>query len=480
MTWQSQMTPAALRPRSASLAAVVLLLTPAALLGASAMRAHGLAKSVAVGVCVTLIIEGLYLLSPHSPNRALGSRLVFAFYATAYLVLRFNNPDLSSPFTHASLAAVLLVPVALFARYEVSAAGGSGRHAKFLVRKLLARDDWPATFAEYPAIPEVRGLREALRDDAGPVLPLLAHEDGRIQVAALTALEFQPVWRKGQAEAVIQRANFTDEPAVRAAAVSALGRVSKPRHLACLLPFLRDHPAAVRHAAAAAFLWDAARRWPEIRSAVRSALADSQAARDGPLPCSSALPPAALDDLIVWSAESGSVGKRATQTLVRHCKKAIQEDGSAEAIRRVTCLVTHPKVPPAIRVEVAHRLRDANEFPTEIAARLVGPGSPTMLRVIAAGALLSQGNDEQAVEALRQAARQPNREIALAAAGTIQRFLGVDMGLPVGGQLPPSNSREATEVTRKVLTWASDPGPQTETETPADAVIPAPTDAAYF
>src|SRR5262249_59049896 len=98
-------------------------------------------------------------------------------------------------------------------------------------------------------------------------------------------------------------------------------------------------------------------------------------------------------DLMVWSSESGSVGKRATQTLVRHCKKAIQEDGSAEAIRRVTGLVTHPKVPPALRVEVAHRLRDANEFPAEIAARLIGLGNPTMLRVIAAGALLSAGPD---------------------------------------------------------------------------------------
>jgi len=478
MTRPAAITPAAGGPRFASLTAAALLLTPAALLWASAMRAEGVARSVAVGVSVTLTIEGLFLLTRYGPQRAACSRFVLAFYAAAFLILRFNNPDLASPFAHLCLAAILLLPVVVFARREVAAAGGTGRRAKFLVRRLLARQDWPVNYADYRALPEVVLLRQALRDDAAPALPLLSHDDPRVQVGALTAMEFQPVWRKGQAEAVIQRANYTEEPAVKAAAVLALGNVTKPRHLACVLPFLRDASDVVRHAAAMAVLWDATRRWPDIRLAVRQALADPQAARDGPVPCSSALPKAALDDLVTWSSEAGPVGKRATQTILRHCKKSIHEDGSPEAVGRVTELVTDPRVPPAIRVELAHRLQDANEFSPAIAARLIGPTSPTMLRVIAAGSLLSERSNPEAIGVLRAAAKQPNREIALAAAGMIQRFLGVDMGLPVGRPLPAANTREAAEVTRKVLSWASDA--ETHTETPPDSVVPSPADAAYF
>jgi hypothetical protein len=102
-----------------------------------------------------------------------------------------------------------------------------------------------------------------------------------------------------------------------------------------------------------------------------------------------------------------------------------------------------------------------------------------MLRVLAAGAVLSRRGDPRAVEVLREAARQPNREIALAAASIVQKYLSLDMGLPVGAALPATNSREAADVTRRVLKWATEPGSQFGVETPSDAVIPAP-DAAYF
>jgi HEAT repeat protein len=298
-------------------------------------------------------------------------------------------------------------------------------------------------------------------------------------MAALTALEFHPTWRTGQAEAVLQRATYTDTPAVRAAAMLALGNVVKTRHVHAMLPYMYDAAPEVRQAAAVAVLWDAPNRWNEIRSQVRAALAAPHAAKDGPLPCSGSLPPAALEDLVNWSSESGSIGKRATATLVRHCKKAIHEDGSQEAIDRVTNLVANPKVPAAIRVEFAHRLQSADVFSPEVATRLLGPANPTMLRVLAAGAVLHHNNDPIAIEALREAAKQPNREITLAAAGIVQKYLGVDLGLPVGGDLPATNSREAAEIARRVQKWASDPGSQVGADTPADAEMPV-ADAAYF
>ena len=395
------------------------------------------------------------------------------------MVLRFDAPNFNSPATHLNLALSLLVPAGLFVRRELAATGGNARRVKFLIRQLLTRKDWPVLFSEYRECPHIQALREGLRDNAAPALPLLAHDEVRIQVAVLTALEFHPVWRKGQVESILQRATFSDEPAVRIAAVLALANVNKPRHLQSLLGFLRDPVADVRRAAAMAILWDAGRRWPDIRAQVRQALAAPHAVKDGALPCSAALPASALGDLVTWSVESGPIGRRAMQTLVRHCQKAIQEDGSPEAIGRVAALVADSKVPPGLRVEVAHRLQQADAFPHEIAYRLLGPSNPTMLRVLAAGAVLARHADPRAVEVLREAGRQPNREIALAAAAIVQKYLSVDMSLAVGGAMPLTNSREAADVTRRVLKWASDPGSQVGVETPVDAGVPA-ADAAYF
>lgn len=479
MTWPSQMLPTTRPPGVASLVSAVMLLGPAALLGLAAVRADGLARAVAAGVGVTIGLEALFFLVRYGPQRAAGSMFLLLFYGITAAVLRFNAPDLGSANTHLNLAAALLIPTGLFVRRELATTGGTARRVKFLIRQLLARKEWPVTFAVYRDCPQVQALREGLRDNAAPALPLLAHDDVRVQVAVLTALEFHPSWRKGQVETVLQRAHYSEEPAVRVAAVLALACVTKTRHLHGLLNFLRDPTAEVRRAAGMAVLWDAGRRWPDIRGQVRQALAAAHAAKDGALPCSAALSPAAVKDLVTWSSENGPVGKRSTQTLVRHCQKAIQEDGSPEAIARVVGLVCDPGVPPALRVELAHRLRQADALPSDIGSRLLGAGHPTMLRVLAAGAVLGRCGDPRAVEVLREAARQPNREIALAAAAIVQKYLSVDLGLPVGADLPAMNSREAADVTRRVFKWATDPGSQYGIETPSDAVIPAP-DAAYF
>jgi hypothetical protein len=473
------MTNAGRLPRVGGLVGAALLLAPSVMLMLSALQLEGPPRSIALGVSVTLAIEGLFLLTRYGPQRAMGSLFAVLFYGVCAGVMRFNSPDLSSAATHGLLAASILVPVGLFLKREVSTTGGNARRAKFLIRQLLARREWPIAPAEYRTCPLIAALREVLRENAAPVLPLLAHEDRRVQLAVLSALEFHPEWRKGQAEPVFQLASASDDTDVRVAAVLALANVKKSRHLNALLPFMRDYSEQVRRAATTAVLHDAAQRWPEIRGEVRQALAAPHAAKDGPLPCSGALSQAALEDLVNWSVESGPVGKRSTQTVVRHCKKAIHEDGSTEAIRRVSAMITNPKVPAGLRVELAHRLQVADVFPVDVASRLLGPANPTMLRVLAAGAILSHCEDPAAVEVLREACKQPNREITLASASLVQKYLSVDLGLPVGGALPATNSREAAEIARRVLRWASDPGSQVGAETPADAVI-HPADAAYF
>src|SRR5438105_381542 len=100
MTWPSQMTPAARPPRPASLLAAALLLGPAVLVGATAVRADGLARSVAAGMAVTLGLEAVFVLVRFGAQRAAASLFVFAFYGVAAVVLRFNAPDFSSVATH--------------------------------------------------------------------------------------------------------------------------------------------------------------------------------------------------------------------------------------------------------------------------------------------------------------------------------------------------------------------------------------------
>jgi HEAT repeat protein len=377
------------------------------------------------------------------------------------------------------LSAAILVAVLLVVRREVSTTGGNARQAKFLIGRLLARKDWPATFEEYKSCPLIHSLKDALGENAAPVLPLLAHDDIRVQMASLTALEFFPTWRKNQVEVLLQRAAYSDQPTVRAAVMLALANVVKSRHVNALLPFLTDSSDVVRRAAAIAILWDSSNRWSDVRTYIRAALGAPHAARDGPLPCSGSLPQAALQDLVNWAVESGPVGKRSTATLVRHCKKAIHEDGSPMAIDRVVSLVASTKVPAAIRVEIAHRLQTADAFPVDVAINLLGPASPTMLRVLAAGAILSNHNNTEAIEVLRDAAKHPNREITLVVANLVQKYLGVDLGLAVGGQPPATNSREAADIARRVQKWAADPTSQVGEETPADAEVVA-SDVAYF
>lgn len=437
---------------------LLLLLPCAAVVGSIATRT-GDCVLVAAIAATLLAIHGLYVLLRFGVYRASGSWFILSGYAVAFAAIRFNNPDLTSPIDHGLLGMCLLVPAIAFVRRSVSFnTGESARQAKMTIRQLLAREDIPETWNACRELPEVKELRQLVADDASPVLPLVVSPDVRHQLTGLAALECHPRWRTGQAETIIQRLNLSEDAEVRVAAIAALMNVSKSRHLQCLMPYLRDRSAEVRRATATALLWDARSRWQEVRSAFRQALADPQAAKDGPLPCSGQLPPSAIDDLIAWAYEVGPIGKRSIETIVRHCKKAIHEDGSPEALARVVGLVMNTKVPPGLRVELAHRLQSADEFPVDVAAKLIAPGQPTMLRLLAAGSILAVRDDQRAIEVLKESAKQPNRQIALVAAGLIQRFLAVDMGLPVGGELPHANSRQAAEVTRKVLAWATEGG----------------------
>src|SRR5262249_5702821 len=72
-----------------------------------------------------------------------------------------------------------------------------------------------------------------------------------------------------------------------------------------------------------------------------------------------------------------------------------------------------------------------------------------------------------AVTTLREIARKPNREIALAVAQIIQRRLGVDLGLNL--QHPPErHNPAAAEVTRPVMEGAAEVPPGEEAPAAAE------------
>ena len=82
--------------------------------------------------------------------------------------------------------------------------------------------------------------------------------------------------------------------------------------------------------------------------------------------------------------------------------------------------------------------------------------NPAPLRLLAVETLLAERDHPAAPAVLRDLARLPNREIALATAAVVQRRLGVDFGLKLNEPLPALHTRQAAEITRRVMKWAAE------------------------
>ena len=107
-----------------------------------------------------------------------------------------------------------------------------------------------------------------------------------------------------------------------------------------------------------------------------------------------------------------------------------------------------------LRIELAQLLQKYDQFTPEVLERMIDPANPSPLRLLAVEAMLKACPDERAVGVLREIARQPNRELALHAAVIVQRYLQVDLGLALGEPPPALHTRQAAEVTRRVIQWA--------------------------
>jgi HEAT repeat protein len=359
-------------------------------------------------------------------------------------------------FLHTCEAVLLVVPLGFFAVQCLRDSGAPAhRRARQLAQRLARRREWPADLDACRILPEVKALRESLHVDAAPALDLLSNPRPQVRIAALAALEFRPNWRSGQAELVLNAARRAVEPEIRAAAVYALANRDDREVIEGLAEFLCDPSYGVRQAANEALLWNSELRWPWIRMAVRRSLADPACLHDGALQHEGRqLTADAITDFTAWAAERGCLAIRAALTLGVHYQQVFAAGRDPALIADLIKQLTDPHSPAVLRLELARLLHQHGELDAGVMQKLVNAPAPAPVRLLAAEALMAEGEAPEAVAALHDLARLPNREIALATAEVVQRRLGVDMGLPRGQEPPPIHSRMAAEVARRVLAWA--------------------------
>ncbi len=436
---------------------LTILVLPAVLIGLVNLRAGREADPILwMGALFQAVVCAMAAWSSRLGREPVGPAVIM-LYVIALAWMLLGAPPREDWVVYLARSLLLVVPLGVFALQCLRDSGATTlRLARQLAARLGARRDWPADLMACRHLPEVKALREALHLDATPALELLANPRAAVRVAALAALEFRTSWRAGQPEVVLQLAKRAPEPEVRAAAVCALANVEDRLLIESLAELLRDPSPLVRQTTTEALLWNTEGRWHWVRDSVRHALADAAYQEDGPLRLNAnALTREAVADLHAWAAEKGLVAYRAALTLGNYFGQVLAAGSAPELLAQLRGQVTDLHTPAVLRLELTRLLHHYRELGEAELRRLVEPTMPAPVRLIAVEALLSQGDSPEALAALHDLARLPNREIALATADVVQRRLGVDLGLPRDEAPPPVQSRSAAEVAWRVLAWAS-------------------------
>jgi hypothetical protein len=436
---------------------ICLLLMPLTLLLIGSVRGGSPAPRLLwLGTVFQLMACGLALFGRQG-LREPTSAAILMLYAIALSWVVLGTTGTEDWFAHLAQAVLLVVPLVYFAVQCLLETGAPAlRRARRLAQRLSQRRDWPEQLHACRLLPEVKALREALHVDAGPALALLADQRAEVRVAALAALEFRQNWRPGQPQIVLQLAQRAIEPEVRAAAINALANVEDRIIIEAIAEFLHDSSKLVRQTAAEALLWNTEKNWPWIRLAVRRALADPVAQDDGPLRHQGEpLTAEAVADLTAWTTEKGVQALRAALTLGCHYQRLLALSTDAVLVEKLRRQLADAHTPALLRLELARVLSMHRELDDDLLRQLIDSANPAPLRLIAVEALLDKGQSAEAVAALHELARMPNREIALGIAQVVQRRLGIDLGVPADRSLPPLHSHEAAEIARRVLIWAT-------------------------
>jgi hypothetical protein len=441
-------------------ARVVIFLLPTALLVGASLRTTGQqALMLWMGTAFQALVCILSFLSRRSWTQSIAPSII-TLYLIALCWLWLGQP-LGDWYVGVAKAVLLIVPLLAFAYHTLHSSGAPAiRRARLLAARLASRRDWPADLAEMRGLPEIKALRAALYLDASPALALLLNPRPEVRAAALLALEFRRDWRPGQAELVLQTAQRAEQPMVRAAGAYALAAIEDRELVEKVANFLFDPSPEVRKAAVEALLWETEHRWGWIRFAVRKTLGDPLFQHDGPLwHEGQQLTREALNDLSAWTAEKGTIAARAALTLGAYYHRALTERSDEQLVQVLLDQLRSRATAPVLRIEIGRVLQKHQELDDSILSQLLDPSNPTPLRMIAIEAVLAEMSEgplhDTAVSALKDLARLPNREIALVSAAIIQRRLGVDLGLNLNQPLPALHSRQAAEITRKVMFWAT-------------------------
>lgn len=437
-----------------------LLLAPTSILGCLGLRLDSLPLLVGAGV-QALFVFVFFRSFPIWRPPASSSVIILYLIALGWLYL--PTRDSTDWAVHVGQGVLLMAAVGLVAIHDLTRTGAEPlRLANKWSRRITGRTHWPMQIIECRSLPEVHRLKEAIREDARPALALLTDPRPEVVTAALGAMEYRPRWRPGEAELVLKVARRATDPGLRVAAAYALASVESAELISGLAAFLRDPSAEVRHAAAEALLWEGDRRWGFARDAVREALADPKMASDGPLFTGTMrLPVAAIADLTTWAADHPPLARRAIVTLIEQHNRGLLDAERPELSSELAGQMFDPETPPALRVELAALLRDHRHLSPDLLDRLTNPDQPGPMRLFAAEVmLLANPNDPDGVDVMRGLARQPNRELAIQIGAILQRVLGLNVGLPLTGELPAPNSKLAADVSRKVLGWANGVAPE--------------------
>jgi hypothetical protein len=443
------------------LARVVLLVIPATLLFMTARRApEGQSLILWFGAAFQAFIALVTCLSQRTWRQSVAP-MIITLYLTALSWLWFGDP-VDDWLNHFAKATLIVTPLLAFGYQSLRESGALVlRRANTLAQRLASRKDWPSDLTAIRNLPEVKALRAALVYDAAPALVLLRHSRTEVRLAALAALEFRKEWGPGQAELVLQIAQSAEQPVLRAAAVAALANIEDRELIEMIASFLHDNNHEVRRAAIEALLWDCEKRWPWVRFQARRFLADPLFAGDGPMiPDGQLLSAEAVKDLTAWSAEKGTVSAHAAHTLVAHYNRLLSERPEPQVVANLRAILAEPHTPAVFRIELGRLLQFHQELDVELLEKIADPANPGSLRLIACETILADHADKPmlrsvAVNGLKDLARLSNRELALATADVVQRRLGVDLGIGLGQPLPPLHSRQATDITRRVMRWAN-------------------------
>lgn len=448
---------------------LLLLLLPTALLGVAAAWLNSIPLAVGAGVqslyAVVFVRQHPVWRPPIAPS-------VVVLYIVALGWSWLATRTVSDPVLFATQGLLVIVAVGLFAIHDLIRSGAEPlRRANRYARRLMSRSAWPAESGGCRNLPEVQGLRNAVRDVAGPALAMLADPRTEVQTAALAALEYRQTWRPGEAELVLLTAQLSPDPAVRAAAAYALAGVETADLVAGLAGLLRDPAPEVRRAAAEALLWDGDRRWPLARAAVHATLSEPKLKFNGLFTGAVRLPAAAISDLSLWASERPPVSARAIQILIEQYSRGLSDPNRPELASDLARQMLNAETDAALRVELAALLRDHQMLTPDLLDRLTNADQPGSLRLLAAEVMLRlDPNDPDGVDVLRGLARQPNREMALAVGAILQNVLGLPLGLPPD-YLPAAGSKQAADVARRVLAWANGALPD-QFGTPSPAPMP--------